>query len=253
MICFNMVQIFDISKSNSAIAADNEEQNKYISEEFSTFISPSGLISAEVQDYTSNTIEIHNLETEEISEIKIEDELNLTTSIESVQWIDNDKIAVIEHINPSLSYLCIYDIQENKVLEEKYGSDFTWNNDDYENMIYVKHTPHFAGNVEEEEILNFDDEVLYTTDLSTNIDSIAVSPDNKSVYWFANDRKEKNSSLVQGTLDSNSKIKSIKEKSWNNEEGTLSFENDYLVSTSSDFKYEISPSSLSIVKKDAVE
>lgn len=265
-ICVNITNIIKYMDGNKIIAAesaeviDTENQEKFEveqlrkndSDDFCAVSSPNGLLSAEVDNVSSNTVVIHNLQTNETIDIEFNDELSLVNAIENVKWIDDEKLAVIQHINPSLSHLSIYDIQSEKVIEEKYGSDFTWDDGKYEDMIYVKHSPHFAGQ-DEEEICDYEDNTLYKANLGKTISSIAKSSNSKEVFWFTEDNDKELAYLFRGSLKLGDTIKSIQPRKWNSKLGNLTFDNGLLKSSNSDSTYIINPDNLSIVSEEISE
>lgn len=124
-------------------------------------------ISSEDKKYTvfvrreeCQVLYIYNADEKRLDQINVTP--NLATDIMTLEWFDQNRVAVWSHVNPSLGCLDIYDVNSLEKVVEKYCSIFSWN-DDIDTLIYVEPAPHFSSDLGEEKVLNIDDEILYQT------------------------------------------------------------------------------------------
>lgn len=124
-------------------------------------------ISSEDKKYTvfvrreeCQVLYIYNADKKRLDQINVTP--NLATDIMTLEWFDQNRVAVWSHVNPSLGCLDIYDVNSLEKVVEKYCSIFSWS-DDIDTLIYVEPTPHFSSDLGEEKVLNIDDEILYQT------------------------------------------------------------------------------------------
>ncbi len=137
-------------------------------------------ISSEDKKYTvfvrreeRQVLYIYNADEKRLDQINLTP--NLATDIMTLEWFDQNRVAVWSHVNPSLGCLDIYDVNSLEKVVEKYCSIFSWS-DDIDTLIYVEPAPHFSSDLGEEKVLNIDDEILYQT--------------NKNEYIFLMDKNE---------------------------------------------------------------
>ncbi len=124
-------------------------------------------ISSEDKKYTvfvrreeCQVLYIYNADKKRLDQINVTP--NLATDIMTLEWFDQNRVAVWSHVNPSLGCLDIYDVNSLEKVVEKYCSIFSWS-DDIDTLIYVEPAPHFSSDLGEEKVLNIDDEILYQT------------------------------------------------------------------------------------------
>lgn len=100
-------------------------------------VSDSGELAAGIDEDNYGYIKIRDLQTGEIFLLEIKDSLMLANSIEETKWLNNDIIAVVSHVNPSLSCLLVYDARTQELLDERYGVSFEWANEDQSSLYYI--------------------------------------------------------------------------------------------------------------------
>ena len=93
--------------------------------------------------------------------LRVNDSLNLITSVEKLYWLDQNRLVIIAHINPSLQCFMVYDLKTKQLENEKYGIGFTWKDNDISTLIYIVPKPHFSKNGNLEMIKDYQDKILY--------------------------------------------------------------------------------------------
>lgn len=83
------------------------------------------------------------------------------TSLSDFRWMDEERVVLEGHINPSLNAYIIYDLERGSC-EEYYGLFFTWDSS-CETLYYVQTAPHFAAESIPERILDQNGTVYYET------------------------------------------------------------------------------------------
>lgn len=133
-------------------------------------------ISSEDKKYTvfvkgedRQKLYIYNAEEKILDQIDVEP--NLATDIMTLEWFDQNQVAVWSHVNPSLGCLDIYNVNSLEKVVEKYCSFYSWS-EGIDTLVYVEPAPHFSSDLGEEKILNMDDQILYQTKKNEIISSI---------------------------------------------------------------------------------
>lgn len=227
--------------TDSGLQPDQNNTEQESSKLQTTFYSPSESFRLDITG--THTVALNNVKTGDTKEINVEDDLKLTTDILKIEWINDDTVAIISHINPSLLYLCLYNASNNKIIDKKYGDQFDWDSDNNNDMLYVQHSPHFSNFRGNDKILNSNDEVLYTTDPNVIVSDI-TKKDN-TVCWMTKDTKNNEFDINQGKLNSN-KLEITKKSKWSGKLGKLSWKKDSIILNSEDVSYTINPDNLAI-------
>lgn len=94
---------------------------------------------------------------------KIECELTdvFFSAILDFYWIDEERVILEGHVNPSLNVCIVYNLKENS-FDEYYGVFFTWN-DDYSKLYFVETSPHFGSEPAPEKIIDQEGTIYYET------------------------------------------------------------------------------------------
>ena len=94
---------------------------------------------------------------------KIECELTdvFFSAILDFYWIDEERVILEGHVNPSLNVCIVYNLKENS-FDEYYGVFFTWN-DDYSKLYFVETSPHFGSEPVPEKIIDQEGTIYYET------------------------------------------------------------------------------------------
>lgn len=120
--------------------------------------------------------------------IKVNDETSSITSIISLEWIDKNLIGVLSHINPSLDYYTIYDIENDKFIYSAYGTNFVWNKEDINTLIYIENPPHLSSSENQKyKIKDYKSNILYES--NDQISDLQYD-DNKIVFYLLKDGKK---------------------------------------------------------------
>lgn len=105
------------------------------------------------------------------------------SSISEFRWIDEERVVLEGHRNPSLEVYIVYDLKENS-FEEYYGLFFTWNND-YSRLYYVQPSPHFTPESVPEKIVDQDETVYYETNKGEHlVNSLTLDETNEYIGFF---------------------------------------------------------------------
>lgn len=95
----------------------------------------------------------------------------MALSVENINFLDEGKVAVKGHINPSTNVYQIFDLQTGKVLEEYYGYGFTYT----DGIVYYVQAPqHFGDTTGYNRILSSDGRLIYESEAQA-----LISPDLK--------------------------------------------------------------------------
>lgn len=94
---------------------------------------------------------------------KIECELTdvFFSAILDFYWIDEERVILEGHVNPSLNVCIVYNLKENS-FDEYYGVFFIWN-DDYSKLYFVEPSPHFGSEPIPEKIIDQEGTIYYET------------------------------------------------------------------------------------------
>ena len=96
--------------------------------------------------------------------VKIKDEYSSVTSITHLAWINKNNIEITCHVNPSLDYFTIYNIDTKQFEYATYGTWFIWDKKDINSLVYIECPTHFANLKNREyKIVNYSGKILYRT------------------------------------------------------------------------------------------
>lgn len=150
-------------------------------------------ISSEDKKYTvfvrreeRQKLYIYNAEEKKLDQIDVEP--NLATDIMTLEWFDQNRVAVWSHVNPSLGCLDIYDLNSLEKVVEKYCSFYSWS-EGIDTLVYVEPAPHFSSDLGEEIIRDMDDQILYQTKKNEIISSIDKN-NNEDIAIVVNKKDE---------------------------------------------------------------
>ena len=163
-----------------------------------------------VRNEDPQVLHIYNSEEKKLDQINVTPDL--ATDIMTLEWFDQNQVAVWSHVNPSLGCLDIYDVNSLEKVVEKYCSSYSWT-EGIDTLIYVEPAPHFSSDLGEEKVLNIDDEILYQTEKNELISSVDNN-ENEDLAIVVN--KENNNFEIQSTdlviLNKKGKKYKVKEK-----------------------------------------
>lgn len=97
-------------------------------------------------------------------------------SIVSCRWLEQNKVAVQCRISGGgnqVLYFLVYDLVRDLYVYEQYGSQFIWQNDDLDTLVYVRD---YSEAGEPSQVKNKKDMVLYESSADEQICSIAFVP-----------------------------------------------------------------------------
>lgn len=170
---------------------NKEEDETVVSEDMDTLAisSRDGLYNVFVRTNNSRMLHIYNNKTNELDDVEMG--LYLSTGIMSLEWLDDTKVAVFSHVNPSVGCLDIYDVVKKEVLFEEYCSEYSWT-DGIESLVYVEPAPHLGRQIGNESLLNYEGEILYESGNTEKISEVAKNEEGDLAIILDNmtDRKE---------------------------------------------------------------
>ncbi|MDE7207891.1 MAG: hypothetical protein K2N90_12180 [Lachnospiraceae bacterium] len=209
-------------------------------------ISGSGVWNAGVDEENTQKIKLRKQSNDEEKEIIVEDSLLLAAGVEELYWFGDNILAVVSHVNPSLSCLTVYDIDTLELIEERYGVDFQWAGNEYTSFYYISPSPHFSEEIGVESIMNYEGDIVYKTSGNESLSGLAVSPKGNKFGFFGerfSDSKENVSLYIIDTITDtekgNAKSASPPVKiNWNEETGDLHWIDESILRVSSP-SYEI--------------
>jgi len=153
-------------------------------------VSASGTWQATIDSDNAQKILLSNLSDGTTKELTVEDSLLLATAVDELRWFDDNMLAVISHVNPSLECLSVYDVNSMELVVEKYGDCFQWASDDDTDLYYIEHTPHFSDEVGAEYIINYEGEIIYQTSVGETLSELAVSSDGETLSFLIQGAEE---------------------------------------------------------------
>lgn len=148
--------------------------------------------------------------------------------MEELRWFGDHVLAVISHVNPSLLYLQIYDVDTLELLDERYGLDFQWAKNDYTSLYYIVPAPHFSEEVGPEKVVDYEEQVIYQTDGGESMDSLAISPDGGKLGILSRDEESKYLTVVEAEAS-----EKMMKTEWDGTLGELEWKDDHTLRVSS--------------------
>jgi hypothetical protein len=101
-----------------------------------------------------------------------------------VEWLDNGRVAVTNHVNPSLNTYNVLDVKTGEVTFY-YGLSFIWDTA-MENLYYVKARPHFGLGGTDKIMRNADEEILFDAGEGVRLTSgLGINADGSEFYSFS--------------------------------------------------------------------
>lgn len=140
-----------------------------------------------IPENTSDQVIIGNQKTGEERTIQIKDKKDLANAVMEVKWINSNQLAIESHINPSLSYFCVYDVENQTFIVEKYGMGFQWIGNDINTLAYYVPTSHFNQQKGMEEIRNKEEQVLYRSKEQVELQKLLLSPNGEKIAVICHD------------------------------------------------------------------
>ncbi|MDE6748670.1 MAG: hypothetical protein K2K21_06365 [Lachnospiraceae bacterium] len=198
-------------------------------------ISISGELAASIDESNYGHIKIRDLQTNEISMLEVKDSLMLANSIEDIKWLENNTLAVISHVNPSLSCLLVYNVRTQELIDERYGTFFEWANEAPSSLYYISPTPHFSEEIGPESILDFSDNTVFKTDGGISLSNLAISPNGEKIGFLSTDHQ---SEKIMINVISSDMLGNEEKSSWVGVSGELEWKNDDVLRISSP-EYEV--------------
>jgi hypothetical protein len=110
------------------------------------------------------------------------------TSVLNLTWIDDSRVALLGHLNPSSNVYVILNSKTLSIDGSYYGLGFTWNKSK-DRLYYVATSPHFSGEQGGDKIVDNDGYVYYEADKNTMISdqALSVSEDEKTISFTIRD------------------------------------------------------------------
>ena len=142
-----------------------------------------------VDETDPKIVQIGNKKTGKEFSIQVNDKEGRVNAVMELEWISDVELGIISHIDPSLSYFCIYNVKQKTFSDEKYGIEFQWLKGKKETLVYAVASPHFKEQKGNEVIKNYYDEVLYTTEENEEVDGLTLSPDGEEITVLLWNRK----------------------------------------------------------------
>lgn len=193
-------------------------------------ISISGEFTASIDTNNPQNIKIRDIKTNKTATLEVMDSLMLANEIEDIKWLANDTLAVISHVNPSLSCLLVYNAQTLEVMDERYGISFEWANEDPSSLYYISPAPHFSEEIGPESILDFSENIIFETDGGISLSDLAISPNGAKIAFLSSDHQ---SGEIMINVISSDMLNNEETMSWIGFSGELEWENDDILRISS--------------------
>lgn len=198
----NSVEETPVPILGTQVPSNNEENNyRQIKEGVK---SPNGEFEAEVINERDKTHDSIILTDKNNNSSKIELDSG-HTGIMEFYWIDNTRIALLEHVNPSLEKYVVVDSFKKEVIEEYYGIGFVWNKNNTK-LYYAKPNPHFGVGESSEHLVDSDGNILYETEKNETLRSHIVVSENEQSFIFSVDKNDDLRKLVVARLGADNKI-----------------------------------------------
>lgn len=137
--------LLSIALSGSALCQSSEQQK----------FSPNNKLKAQIED---GRVYIKDRNNTAISQFLPDDSNGLGGSIINLDWIDNQRLGIERHINPSLNCLTVSDIQ-GKTLKSYLGYKFYWSHN-RKHVAHVGQMIHFSP-WPHSEYIQIDDQTVY--------------------------------------------------------------------------------------------
>lgn len=96
-------------------------------------------------------------------QIKVEDDLKSATSITDLKWINDKSVAIICHVNPSLDYFIVYDVENDNFSYKTYGVEFVWTDEDVTALVYIEIPAHSAKTSDPYRIVDYSGKELLSS------------------------------------------------------------------------------------------
>lgn len=230
-------KVYNLAIKNNQIFLNNKQITKSLYKKSYVIISPDKkkiLFICNTNEDTAK-IGIVDIQTKTEKYIKFNDEY---TQVMSVEWLNNLKVGVKVHINPSLDSYSIYDIASGKVLGSYFGYDFKFNNDKSK-ILYIQEPPH-NSTISGEYTVMLNDASIYKTDAKTQISSslYTVNDFKRIAFYESNSKDETKSNIVILTLENN-KIKTKNKIVWNKKFYELKWSNENILLIGNIAKYDV--------------
>ena len=199
------IAVKEISTPTAAVQppVNNEESNSMKRKVSAK--SPDGKMEAEViteKDKLHDSIIVTDKNN---NSSKIELENMLYTGIMGFSWIDNTRVALLGHVNPSLNRYIVVDAYKKEVIKEYNGLGFTWNKNKNK-LYYVVPKPHFAVGEAIEQIVDSDGHVYYETKRNETLtDTLAISQNEQNFVFLVN-KNDNSRKLIIAKLGADKKL-----------------------------------------------
>ena len=211
----------------------------------SEIISISGELAASIDTSNYGYIKIRDIQTNETLLLEIKDSLMLANSIEDIKWLENNTLAVISHVNPSLSCLLVYNARTQELIDERYGTSFEWANEDPSSLYYISPTPHFSEEIGPEAIIDFSGNIVFKTDGGISLSNLVISPNGEKIGFLSIDHQSEN---IMINVISSDTLRNEEKSSWIGLPGELEWKNnDILKISSPEYEVEFSATDGNIV------
>lgn len=108
--------------------------------------------------------------------VNLNEKNEFVQSVASCRWLEKNKIAALCELNGNKGqryYFAVYDVVRDFYVYERYGSQFIWQNDDIDTLVYVLD---YSGEKEPSKVCNKKDMVLFESKADEQITGIAFVP-----------------------------------------------------------------------------
>lgn len=169
--------------------------------------SPNGEMTAEVVREKGMFVDTVLITDKNNETFKIVLENIMYTYIEDFSWIDDTRIALWTHVNPSLQVYVVMGADSKSMVGVYKGLGFAWNKNK-DRLYYVKPSPQFSEEHVGDEIVDDEDNIYYKTESGTFIrGTIAISDDEEKFAFFVDDIYLEKQNLVICKMDEGNKLK----------------------------------------------
>lgn len=128
------------------------------------------------------------------------------TSIEDFNWIDNHRVAITGHINPSLEVYAVVDAEKNCIDGQYYGIGFNWNKHKTK-LYFIETSPYFSPDRVSDKIVDNDGSIYYETQTGKSLtDQLSLADDEKTFTFVEVDNKNEALKKITATMDNNRKL-----------------------------------------------
>lgn len=156
-----------------------------------------------------------------------------STGIMRIEWIDETRIGLAGHVNPSTSSYLLFDAKNGKWLQEYYGGGFTWADGEF---YYYETQPHFSETRGKDRLLNGRGEVLYESPDRMSIwgNALYFNESGSRVAFFESDADRGSLQLIAASVSKLRELRVMERMEWDLVQGDVHWDSDTRITVSND-------------------